>query len=299
MEAESRIMKKSFVEEAGTTKVSVVMPIHNEQELLPYSLHSLLDAPVDEFIFVLDRCTDRSKEIVSRFAIRVRKCTIIEKNETSWLSPAAEAYDFGAQCTSGNWIYFVDADTIVDKRVFDPKHWQEGDALRFRYYNYDIYGMSVRWAYEKVLLRITERLGVSTGQFATVVAFKRDHWLETRHESPLENNVVLDIEGLRKNPRLVLRGIAMQEEKRRPFVQIAGTSCLHLRPKTTTSEQELEGIGRCVLGYRLWKVLLHSIAHFQIHTLIAFLYAKSGHYGDLRKWAEATSTTEQIRRLEN
>jgi len=271
-------MKTRPGEETGTMKVSVVMPIHNEEDLLPYSLNSMLNAPVYEFVFVLDRCTDGSKEIVSRFATRVERYRILEKSETSWLNPAAEAYDFGAQYASGDCIYFIDADVVVDKRVFNPRHWREGNALRFRYYNYDIHGVPIRWAYEKTLLKITERLGISTGHFATVIAFKRDHWIKTRQESPPEN-----VEGLRKNPRLVLGRIMMQEHERR-FVRIADTSCLHLRPKTTASEQELQGIARYVLGYRLWKVVLHSIMYFQILTLIAFLHTRSGHYGDLKKW---------------
>jgi hypothetical protein len=264
--------------ETRMVKVSVIMPIHNEEDLLPYSLQSLLDAPVQEFIFVLDRCTDRSALILSRFAARVQGCRILEKNETKWLNPAAEAYDFGAEHSAGDWIYFIDADVVVDRRVFDPRHWRKGNALRFRYYNYDIHGFRISWAYEKILLTITERLGISTGHFATVIGFTRNQWVKTRHESPPES-----IEGLRKNPHLVLKAIMIREHERR-FARIADTSCLHLRPNTTAGEQELQGIARHMLGYRLWKVALHSIMYFQIHTLIAFLYARLGYYGDLKKW---------------
>lgn len=271
-------MMKRASEEAAGARVSVVMPIHNEEDLLPYSLHPMLDAPVHEFIFVLDRCTDRSKEIVSRFSTRVPGCKTLEKNETRWLNPAAEACDIGAEHASGDWIYLIDADVVADKRVFDPEHWQKGNALRFRYYNYDIRGAPIRWAYEKTVLRITERMGISTGHFATVIALRRDEWMKTRHESPPEN-----IEGLRKNPPLVLRAIMMREHERH-FVRIAGTNCLHLRPKTTASEQELQGIARYMLGYRLWRVVVHSIMYFQIRTLVAFVHARSGHYGDLKKW---------------
>jgi glycosyltransferase involved in cell wall biosynthesis len=280
--------------EEGDMKVSVVMPIHNEEDLLPYSLRALLSAPAHEFIFVLDRCTDNSKNVVSRFAASVGRCKILEKREASWLNAAAEAYDFGAQYASGDWIYFIDADTVVDRRVFDPKYWQQGNAFRFRYYNYDIRGIPIRSAYEKVLLRITERLGISTGHFATVVSFKGDYWRKTRHElqSPwrLAKEVPLEnIEGLRKNPTLALRGIILQEQRRyeRDFVRVRDTNCLHLRPKNSTDQQELQGIARYVLGYPLWKVLLHSIMYFEIRTLIAFVHAKSGRYGDLKKWVKS------------
>ncbi len=39
-------------------KKSVVIGIHNEEKYLPYCLGGLWKAPVDEFIFVLDRCTE-------------------------------------------------------------------------------------------------------------------------------------------------------------------------------------------------------------------------------------------------
>jgi len=46
---------------------TLVIVIRNEEKYLPYCLASLWNAPVDEFIFVLDRCTDGSEKVVKHF----------------------------------------------------------------------------------------------------------------------------------------------------------------------------------------------------------------------------------------
>ena len=260
-------------------KISVVMPVHNEEHYLPYSLKPLFKAPIYEFIFVLDRCTDRSENFILRFVSHRKRCRIIHKSETKWLNPAAEAYDLGAQHASGDYIYFIDADTVIDPEIFDEKHWEKGDALRFRYYNYDIWGNKVKSAYERVILELSEKLRLSTGHFATVIAFRRNYWERTRHEWPPE-----DMESFRKNPRFVIKHILMQEHEK-SFLKISTTNCLHLRPRVTISQQQLRGIARHLLKYPLWRVVLHSILYFEAHSLVSFLWAKRGLYGDLTKWS--------------
>jgi len=262
-------------------KISVVMPIHNEEYYLPYSLKPLLEAPIYEFIFVLDRCTDRSEDFILRFASHHRRCKIIHKTETKWLNSFAETCDFGAQHASGDYIYFIDADAVIDLQIFDDRHWQKGDALRFRYYNYDMRGTKVKFAYEKVLLKLSEKLRLSTGHFATAIAFKRDCWERKRHEW---REWAEDMESFRKNPRLVIKHILMQEHEK-SFASVNTTNCLHLRPRVTISQQQLRGIARHLLNYPSWKVVLHSILYFEVHTLVSFLQAKRGRYGDLGKWS--------------
>lgn len=264
-------------------RISVVMPVHNEERYLPYSLRSLEKAPISEFIFVLDHSTDRSEEILRKFASKYPKCRILKKTKMRWLNPSAESYDYGAQHARGEVVYFIDADVAVDPAVFDEKNWKKGNALRFRYYHYNLYGNKLKYGYEKVLLRISEKLGLSTGHFATVISFNKAYWEKTRHETPPE-----DMEGFRKNLKFVIKHILLQEHKT-VFANINTTNCLHLRPKTTKSQQTLRGIGRYLLNYPLWKVVLHSVLYFEVHTLIGFLQAKWGQYGDLRKLASQVS----------
>jgi glycosyltransferase involved in cell wall biosynthesis len=260
-------------------KISVVVPIHNEAKYLPYTLKPLQTASVYEFIFVLDRCTDDSEQIVRKFALKTRtKCKILTKTQQTWLNAAAEACDYGAKHATGDYICFIGADVHVNPEVFNDKYWKGRSALRFRYYNYNLYGEKVSYAYERFLIKVSEKLGRSVGQFEGVVGFAQDHWRRTSHELPPET-----IEGFRKTPKFVVGHILKQDYKV-SFDLINIDGCLHLRPKLTKSQQELQGIGRFLLKYPLWKVLLHSILYFKISVLISYLYAKHGYYGDLARF---------------
>ena len=95
-------------------KISLVMPVHNEECYLSYSLRSLLDAPVSEFIFVLDHSIDNSEEIL-KFALKHPRCKILKKTKSRWLNPSAESYCYGAQHATGEKVYFIDADVVLDQ----------------------------------------------------------------------------------------------------------------------------------------------------------------------------------------
>jgi len=44
--------------------VSVVLPVHNEAEMLKITLPSIQQLHLDEVVIVFDRCTDNSEKIV-------------------------------------------------------------------------------------------------------------------------------------------------------------------------------------------------------------------------------------------
>lgn len=48
------------------TNFSVVLPVHNEEAFLPYSLPSILHLNPSELILLFDRCTDKSVELALR-----------------------------------------------------------------------------------------------------------------------------------------------------------------------------------------------------------------------------------------
>ena len=258
-------------------RISVIMPIHNEEEYLPYSLRQLdeLKGKIHEFIFIIDNCKDKSERIIQKFALKHPNCKIFYVKEHKWLNKPVENYDFGAQHATGNYIYFIDADTIVDPKIFKKEIWKKGNALRFRYYNYNLYGSKIPYAYEKVLLKIAGRLGFAKGQ-CFVLAFRRNYWRKIRFEAPPE-----DIEGFLKCPKIVLKHILEQTDKK-IYKYITDTECLHLRPKLTKGQQLLQGVARLLLKYPFWKVLLHSILRFKIYILIGYLQAKNGNYGNLK-----------------
>jgi glycosyltransferase involved in cell wall biosynthesis len=86
--------------------LSAVVVAHNEEAQLADCLANLGFA--DEIVVLLDRCTDRSREIASRFAARIV--------EGGWPREAARRSAAVAAAT-GDWIVEVDADERVSQAL--------------------------------------------------------------------------------------------------------------------------------------------------------------------------------------
>jgi glycosyltransferase involved in cell wall biosynthesis len=99
--------------------VSVVVPLHNEELVIQRCISSMLAQEYDriEFIFVLDRCTDGTHDILLRHAQADSRITLIENDSSpaDWASKC-HAAQLGANSATGDRIIFTDADTS-----FDPK----------------------------------------------------------------------------------------------------------------------------------------------------------------------------------
>lgn len=258
-----------------TLRKSVVVGVHNEEKYLPYCLGSLWKAPVDEFIFVLDRCTDRSEEIVREFTAYHSNSKIIHKTEKSWIQPVIEVFDEGAKHASGEYVFLVPADAVMDLKVFDEEYLC-GEPLMFRYYNYDIFGSKIGYGFERVLFRIYDGLRIPSWQ-CSFEALPRGQ--SVRGKLPPE-----DVAGFQKVPLMVLRGIITESEKK--YFCVQNTAILHLRPGLSKEEQLLRGIARYVLKYSAFKVLLHSIIYRRFYVFVGYMQARRGLYGDLGKIAE-------------
>jgi glycosyltransferase involved in cell wall biosynthesis len=91
----------STSETAGPA-ISAVIVAHNEEAQLRDCLESLKFA--DEIVVLLDRCTDRSREIAGHYTSRIL--------EGEWPREAARRNTAVAACT-GEWIFEADADERV------------------------------------------------------------------------------------------------------------------------------------------------------------------------------------------
>ncbi len=87
--------------------ISVVMPVYNAEATLEECLGKLAESTFDDFevIVVDDGSTDRSKEIMGRFPIRVVPTA-------GRVGPAA-ARNLGAQVATGEYLFFIDSDVMV------------------------------------------------------------------------------------------------------------------------------------------------------------------------------------------
>ena len=104
----------------GSDAVGVVIPAHNEQELLPASLHSLAEAVgrievPTRIVVALDRCTDRSAAIVAEFraaGLPVRPVSVPRPGVGAARAAGVRAL-LASLGVDGTWLASTDADSVV------------------------------------------------------------------------------------------------------------------------------------------------------------------------------------------
>ena len=94
-------------------KLSIIIPARNEQERLPNLLASLsLQEGIDyELIVVDDQSTDQTAELAAAAGARV---IATERLEDSWIGKSFACWT-GARAAGGDWLLFLDADTVLEK----------------------------------------------------------------------------------------------------------------------------------------------------------------------------------------
>lgn len=101
----------------SSPKVSLVIPIYNNEKDLHQALDSVLAQTMPDFeVFCVDDCsTDRSRDILSRYAERDKRfnCIFHEKNAS-----AAKSRRDGVLCSSGQYVMFMDADDYLEPDAF-------------------------------------------------------------------------------------------------------------------------------------------------------------------------------------
>ena len=92
--------------------ISLVMPIHNEEQYLPESLKTLkkIENQFFEFIFILDKCTDKSENIISQWFLNAK---ILKKKSNKWKNSYAENLQLGFETSTGNIVCIQDADSTA------------------------------------------------------------------------------------------------------------------------------------------------------------------------------------------
>ena len=100
--------------------VSIVVPAHNEERVIDKCAQSLRNQSHSniQIIFVLDRCTDRTLDILQEHASDDDRITLIEIDDCpdDWAGKC-NAGKIGAAKATGDWLLFTDADTEFDTQL--------------------------------------------------------------------------------------------------------------------------------------------------------------------------------------
>lgn len=98
-------------------KVSVCVPVYNAEEYIGDCLDSLLAQTLKDFeiICVDDGSTDRSSEILDEYAEKYENIKVVHQKNMG----LGGARDAGVKNATGEFIGFVDADDLVDSRMYE------------------------------------------------------------------------------------------------------------------------------------------------------------------------------------
>ncbi|GEM_PF-3161203 len=247
--------------------LSIVIPVHNEQRYLPYFIWGLKKAllTIDEeyeAVFSLDRCKDRSKEIITKYMPQAK---ILIKGQVKWKNPCAENFDYAIRNSKGDVIYVFAADLIVDPKVFKYFRLLRKDkkvgVLSFNYVNYDPFRgflWRVRETYYNLLKRILNKISPYRLHYHSgIYAIRRD--------------VYLNIGGLRDVPSEYDDLLYRIKKHGYRHIYVRDTKIVHLRPGFSDTRQRLQGISRAQLGYPLWKVIAHALLYMKMTLLRAYI----------------------------
>lgn len=103
------------------TKVSVIVPVYNEEKNLKTCLNSLVNQTLDdiEIIIIDDASTDNSQSIIKDYA---SKYTQIKAYFNIQNLGQSETRNKGIELSSGEYITFVDSDDYVSQKIYETMY---------------------------------------------------------------------------------------------------------------------------------------------------------------------------------
>ena len=243
--------------------ISGALPVHNDAEMLKYSLPALTCTRLTELVFVLDRCTDNSAKIIDAW---IRKhhpnylVRVVTKTEQSWSSAIAEAFQRAFECCRGDVIYSLAADCVYDPKIFhyDNRY----DAMCFDFLDWDPNVSLVRQSYDEVLRKIRRYKRVGN-----VFAIKKHVWQKIGGFQDHDQDSMWHPHGTWLFEELTKKG----------FKYIMKPSnTIHLRADVLNKKSQLnQGALRHRLGYPFWRVLVHSFVHVKPYVVRGYLLDSS------------------------
>ncbi|MBO5312961.1 MAG: glycosyltransferase family 2 protein [Clostridia bacterium] len=108
----------------GPVKISVIVPIYNVEDYLPFALESLREQTLRdvEFICVNDGSTDDSLKVLKEYASTDERFIVVDKKNGG----VSSARNEGLRVATGKWIMFLDPDDYYNKNACE-RVWIESE----------------------------------------------------------------------------------------------------------------------------------------------------------------------------
>lgn len=238
---------------------SVVVPIHNEEAFLPYSLPSIFRLRPDETILLFDRCTDLSVEIAwmiaQKFGMTGKTKFINVTRQNDWGYSHAYVARKGYLMTRNNLILATAADIILDPTITNYFPLVATSNIAFISFLHVDYPVSFR----NLLKRLLVRIGLLPPShkerwLAGPYVFSKRAWLETEDQEAVKKVV-------RAHDTHLHKAILTKYSSR-----CIVTRTFHLRPRESNQMHYLR-------GQLYWTVAKRS---FLLTLLSALFYVRLG-----------------------
>jgi glycosyltransferase involved in cell wall biosynthesis len=245
-------------------KFSIVMPIHNEEENLRYTLKNLFDLQPDEVIVVLDNCTDHSKQMLEEYARKINfsgSLQLLEVKEIpkDWNYRVAYLFRHGYHAARNDTILTTAADIVLDQNI--KRHIREfgKDDLKIVSFGLIPYPLDRIYFARKLISLILPR-----STFSGVFIFSKRAWLETEREEDAKRV-------LRAQDTLMFRSIRRVYRARHVW-----TRSLHLRSRSNEANFYYM---RGMVSYQVTRrsdlfVFLSSIVYLHPKMFAGYRHAK-------------------------
>jgi glycosyltransferase involved in cell wall biosynthesis len=255
---------------------SVVLPVHNEEAMLRLTLNSIYALNPDEMIFCMDRCTDRSEELIKNSAEhrglenRLKLIRYGVEDGRGWRFRSAYLRRDAYMKAEKPIIVNTSADINLDPRIPEIiKQIPDPYALiSLGYFD--------RWTTTTFINRLKQKVrGRGSGG---LIAVSRDAWLRTE-----------DLEDLKKIPQGEDDHLRLAIKKRYKVCNIT-TRSLHLRPNTHPLDQYLCGVDYWKLVKASpHRMVLRAITSLHPNLLLGYRHAREVEKcgGDLNLFAES------------
>jgi glycosyltransferase involved in cell wall biosynthesis len=239
------------------------MPIHNEYNMLQYSLEPMFSLEPDEIVVLFDRCTDRSKELVVAIAKKVKytgnlKLIDINNLPPDWKYHVAKLYRDGFTIARNDVILTMAGDVILDKRIPNYIKEIENTNTKFISFGSKFYPANMVYFTKRLISLVFPERG-----FGGIFLFSKKAWMETEDQN--------EVKKLPKGQDTFLQ-LAI---KKKYLTRHVWLNVLDLRVRVDKEDQYMRGVlAHQILHKSLLDVLFSTIVYLSPYMLIGYLRSK-------------------------
>ena len=259
---------------------SVVLPIHNEAELLKFSFPSIFRLNPKETILLFDNCTDDSYDVAIRIAksmnfFKKSIFKIVDKEEVKQFSFRPTILRrMGYNIAKCDKILKTDADLILDPKIKDYIYLLGKKSVRIFTFEYIDYPISYRHMVKRFLEKLKLPLPKSERWLGGNILFFREDWKNAFNKRQENENKKVDLHRLKRGEDTLFHKLLLSKHYRSEIVL---TNTIHLRPVESPERHYLRGQISWNVAKRPFIIILIQAIFFNRFNMIkGYLDAKRG-----------------------